>query len=425
MRPKCTHYCRNRALATLIACFAIMVLIPFNSKAVEKKFEAPPKLRASDILPEKLLKSPNYQVDEQVVNDGFLNHYHITSPFGDFDVISNAGMHKLTREIDTIAEMAKVKTSDVFIKAVGESASNTLKGIKTLFTDPEKSIKGAATGISSLFSRAKESVLKSDPGETEDSKAKQAIGFSKAKREVAFKYGVDVYSTNKVLQEYLDSLAWADYLGGLSLAVVTAPIGGAAGLVVTSSGAVRLLNEVIATTPPAELKLQNRNKLLDMSIDGDLIHLFINNPHFSPRQQTYLVAALEKMTKAKNREFPLQVALQAENHNVATTVTLITAMFAAYSVKITPIERFYPVARFMYGLDENGKTVLQIPADYITWNQRLANGIGSIQKRGKKGSELWVLGTVSERARIELKQAGWEINTRVATKLGVAEEKLK
>ncbi|HEA69993.1 MAG TPA: hypothetical protein ENI07_24760 [Desulfobacterales bacterium] len=425
MRPKCTHHCHDLTLATLIACFAIMVLIPFTSKAAEKKFEAPPKLRASDILPEKLLKSPNYQIDEQVINDGFLNHYHVTSPFGDFDVISNAGMHKLAREIDTITEMAKVKTSDVFIKAVGESASKTLSGIKTLFTDPEKSIKGAATGISSLFSRAKESVLKSDPGETEDSKAKQAIGFSKAKREIAFKYGVDVYSTNKVLQEYLDSLAWADYLGGLSLAAVTAPIGGAAGLVVTSSGAVRLLNEVIATTPPAELKLQNRNKLLDMSIDGDLIHLFINNPHFSPRQQTYLVAALEKMTKAKNREFPLQVALQAENHNVATTVTLITAMFAAYSVKITPIERFYPVARFMYGLDENGKTVLQIPADYITWNQRLANGIGSIQKRGKKGSDLWLLGTVSERARIELKQAGWEINTRVATKLGVAEEKLK
>ena len=425
MKPKYTHHSRNLALATLIACFAIAVLIPFTLQAAEKKFEAPPKLRASDILPEKLLKSPNYQVDEQVINDGFLNHYHVTSPFGDFDVISNAAMHKLAREIDTIAEMAKVKTSDVYIKAVGDSASNTLAGIKSLFTDPEKSVKGAATGISSLFSRTKESVLKSDPSETEDSKAKQAIGFSKAKREVAFKYKVDVYSTNKVLQEHLDSLAWADYLGGLSLAAVTAPIGGAAGLVLTSSGAVRLLNEVIATTPPAELRLQNRNKLLDMSINSDLIHLFINNPHFSPRQQTYLVAALEKMTKAKNREFSLQVALQVEDHNVATTVTLMTAMFAAYSVKITPIERFYPVARFMYGLDENGKTVLQIPVDYITWNQRLANGIGSIQKRGKKGSELWLLGTVSDRARIELKKAGWKVNTRVATKLGVDGKKLK
>ncbi len=60
MKPKYTHYCRDLALATLIACFAIMVLIPFTSKAAEKKFEAPLKLRASDILPEKLLKSLNY-----------------------------------------------------------------------------------------------------------------------------------------------------------------------------------------------------------------------------------------------------------------------------------------------------------------------------------------------------------------------------
>ena len=74
MKPKCTHHCRDLALATLIACFAIMVLIPFTSKAAEKNFEAPPQLRASDNLPENLLKSPNYQVEEQVVNDGFLNH---------------------------------------------------------------------------------------------------------------------------------------------------------------------------------------------------------------------------------------------------------------------------------------------------------------------------------------------------------------
>jgi hypothetical protein len=49
-----------------------------------------------------------------------------------------------------------------------------------------------------------------------------------------------------------------------------------------------------------------------MGMDSDTIDLFINNAVFSPRYQTWLVVALEKMQDTSNRELFLKVALKAD-----------------------------------------------------------------------------------------------------------------
>ena len=193
------------------------------------------------------------------------------------------------------------------------SQRHTADGLKHLFTHPVESAKGASTGLTSLFSRAGES-LHSDPGETEDSRMKQLIGFSKSKREIAQKYHVDVYSTNRVLQDQLNTLAWADYGGGMTLSIATLPLGGPASVVYSSSNAVRLLN------------------------------------------------------------------------------------------------------------DASGRTVLLVPVDYLTWNEMLAGALEASDKDpGSSKKEIWLLGTASDLAQTKLKEKGWQIQTRVAGKIGINE----
>jgi len=79
--------------------------------------------------------------------------------------------------------------------------------------------------------------------------------------------------------------------------------------VYSSSNAVRILNETIAKTPPSELRKMNRAKLAKLDIDANVSDLFINNSYLSPRQQTYIVGALEAMSEAADREVALMVAL--------------------------------------------------------------------------------------------------------------------
>jgi hypothetical protein len=213
---------------------------------------------------------------------------------------------------------------------------------------------------------------------------KQLIGFSQAKREIAHKFHVDVYSTNKELQDHLDRLAWADYTGGITISVAALPVGGAAKVVYSSSNVVRLLNEAIALTPPAELKRQNREKLEKMGMDPNLIDLFINNVQLSPRQQTYIVAALEAMTEAVNREVALMIALPVKDPEEAMAITTLIIMYAGYNNNVTKLKQLYPVKRILGARDAEGDLVLLLPVDHLTWNAKLDGVLASVTEESAR-----------------------------------------
>ena len=407
-----------QVLFFLLFCSSVAILFPAALYAAED-YEPARTLVASDILPESFFTSDLYKVGQQVNNDGLMNTYKVTSKHGDFEVTSTIALYKLIIEIEAIDAMKKVQESDAYTKSLKESGTNTVEGLKHLFAHPVDSVKGATTGFASLFSRADES-LHSSPSDTEDSRMKQLIGFSKSKREIAHKYHVDVYSTNTVLQDQLNTLAWADYGGGLTLSIATLPLGGPASVVYSSSNAVRLLNEAIAVTPPSELKKQNREKLTKMKIDPNLINLFINNPHFSPRQQTYLVAAIEAMSAASHREVALMVGLQAKDQDMAMDITTITMMQAGYNKNVAKIKDLYSAMRIMGVRDANGHTVLLVPVDYLTWNEMLAGALeASDTDPGSSKKEIWLLGTASDLAQAKLKEKGWQVQTKVAGKIGI------
>ena len=383
-----------------------------------EQYEGTVTLKASSVLPKKILSSDLYTITEKVSNDGFTNTYKVNSASNSFQVASNIALYKLLLEIEAIESMKKVEESDAFVNALKESGVATVEGIKKLFTNPADTLENAVSGLSSLFARAEESIFNSSPGESEDSRIEQAIGFSNAKREVAFRYNVDPYSQNKILQEHLDRIAWADYAGGLTLGVATLPVGGVAGATLSVSGTARLLGEIIATTPPAELKLQNRGKLEKMGIDSELAALFIENPYFSPLQQTAFVLSLEKIKTAENKTLPLQVALQVKDREMAGTMTSIMVMFAGYNSKINSVVKFKTVARIFAAIDKKGKMIVMLPADYVTWNQRLANGLGATGEKKNSAGEIWIVGTASPMAMKKIEAAGWHLEEKVAKKIG-------
>lgn len=405
--------------------FVLAIIFPINISWAEDRFEEPPLLSAADVAPEAVLEGTQYAVDPSVSNDGLVNTYRVDSPLGTFSAVSTVALVKLATELEAVAAMIEVEESDTYTEALQESGENQLAGLKNLVADPVSSVSGAGRGLTSLFSRAGEAVFQSNPGETEDSRFKQLIGFSQAKREIAYKFKVDVYSTNTVLQEHLDRLAWADYSGGISISAALLPVGGPAKLVYSSSNVVRLLNEAIALTPPAELKKENRKKLTSLNIDPNLTDLFINNPYLSPRQQTYIVAAVEALNEVGAREVPLMVALQVKDGDQAVAITTLTIMQAAYNNKVKELEQLYTVQRIMGARDADGSYLLIVPADYLTWNAKLAGAVTAMEAVASNTSDaskqLWLLGAVSPTARLELEQRGWVIHEKIGKKIGVNE----
>jgi len=407
----------------LFAICLVMNILPIYAHA---EYEEPGTLTAADLLKPEVLKGKHHSVSEQVQNDGMFNHYQVTSSFGTFKAPSTTALELLVKELEAIAAMKEIKTDDTAIASLKQSGENTVAGVKHLVTKPEETLKGAASGIESLFHRASETIGSRETTGAEDSKVQQLIGFSKSKGEIATKYGVNVYSRNQVLQDELDRLGWADYLGGLGVGVATSAIPGVGGIVLTTSGTTRLLNEAINTTPASELWVQNRDNLIAMGMDPDTVQLFLNNQVFSPALTTVITSALGSMKDVGNLELFLKVSLQASTPEMARVITEIAVLTAGYHKHIAPLKKVVPMARITRAVGAEDAVIVILPTDYLIWRDPIT-GLSTTLPEKTGGTEpsdkqLWVSGELSSRTRDELKQAGWQINTNVRSKLILSKE---
>ncbi|MCB2186426.1 MAG: hypothetical protein KQJ78_08420 [Deltaproteobacteria bacterium] len=400
----------HKLAISLTITLALALAAGASPAARSAEFENPPVLQASQILPASVVKGPYHTVNEKVTNDGFLNYYQVRSKWRNYQVVSNPALKILVAEFPAIAAMEKVDAGDTFAKSVGDSGEKMVKGVKNLFKDPKGTMEGAGEGLGRLFDRGEE-MQRSQPSQYEDSRGKQISGFSNSKRRIAAKFGVDVYSSNPVLQEQLERLAWADYGGGIGLAAATSVVPGMAGLTITVSGSTRLLNDVIDTTPPAELRIANRQHLLQMGVDPDTTELFINNSVFTPRQQTGVVAALENLSGVADRPLLIKVGNTAHTPLMAGLMAQASLLQTGYHQNVTPLKDFAPVARVYYATSKKGALVVNLPLDYVIWSARLAGLVqGLEEKMGPQApKEFWITGRFSPRAAKELESRGWKL----------------
>lgn len=384
--------------------------------------EVPPvRLQASAILPANLVKGPNHQVAEEVLDDGYLNHYRIGSQFGEFTAVSTAALRIRIVELNALAAMGQIETTSEFTTSFEASGKRDIQGIENLVTQPVETLQGAASGVGRLFDRANESLFGSTRSQAEGSRWQDVVGYAKTKREVAHQFGVDVYSTNAVLQEHLAKLAQANYWGGMSMGAVTALVPGAPGLFLSVTGTSRLLNDVIATTPPVDLRQVNRQKLAAMGVDPTVGDLFINNAVFSPRQQTVLVAALEEMRETSDRGAFVRFAVPTHGEDVAFFRQRMAEMYAGHSRNVGRIARFLPVGEFVVARTPGKAMVVCVPLDHVLWTEAVARVTDAFSRRarelGLSEKHLWLTGTASVLAREQLGRGGWTLHEQSETHL--------
>ncbi len=406
-------------LGSVAGLFAA-VWIGSGAAIAQGPFETPPVFKASRILPPSLLRGPNHQVNEDVINDGYINRYTINSKYGTFTGVTSAKLKKRIREINALVAMEQIRGTEVFSDSVKEAGGDVLEGIKMFATAPVDTVEGAVSGVAKVFTRMGEHLFGSERSDTEDPRWKSIIGFSKTKREYAYDFNVDVYSTNKILQDELDDMAWAGYSGGLTVAAFMSAIPGGVGIATSVTGGSRLMNEVYATTAPVDLRKMNREKVIKMGVNEDVADLFIDNSVFSPRQQTDLVFALEDLKGVQNRNVFVKFATATNHPDVAFFRQRMAQMYAAYHKTVTPIGRFVALGRDapVKGLDlaqtASGVVIFHAPLDYLVWTEPMARIFGAIDKaansiQGVKGKELWLAGGLSRLAQKNIEAAGWKV----------------
>lgn len=410
-----------------LALVGMVVFRPSLAMAQQGRYEPLPVLSASKILPPELLSGPNHRVQERVTSDGIVNIYRIDSKFGSFTAVSTATLRVRVQEINAMAVMDQLKGTKEFGDAVKEAATNTMVAAKNMVFQPVKTLGEAATGVGLLFRRAGDSMFGAKRSDAEDSRFKNLIGFSNYKREYAYDLGVDVYSRNEVLQDRLNDIAWTGFAGGLTVSAALAAVPGGAGIAMTAIGTTRLTTAIFKTTPPQDLRRMNAEKLRMMGIEPHTIETFINDSVFTPREQTLLVSALDEMKGVGDRERFVQMAALTHNPDVAFFRQRQAEMYAGYHRAVSSIARFLGVGPVAGAQSTNGALVFNIPVDYVAWTEEIAKVVTTAdglanQLPGIREKQLWVTGTLSPRARTEMRRLNWKVYERNET-LIVASDK--
>lgn len=405
MPPTSTLRFAWSALATLVPLMA-----DAQSPVPPPPFESPPVLDAGTILLPQYMQGPYHTVRPQVPTFAGRNAYTLDSQFGTFYATGNSELVIRVAEINAIAQLQTISKSDEYAKALEKAAKSPVNFAKNLATHPVETISGVPKGIFKFINRTGQAVKEVADDRPhnpyEDSKVQGAIGFSKAKRDLAARLGVDPYSSNPAFQKALNGVAWASYGGNMTLTAALAPVGGGAGTAITTVQVSDTAINAIRDSSPNDLRRTHAETLARMGVPETLTTAFLNNPSYSPTRQAELVLALQQLNGVAGRDGFLDAATTADDEADAFFYQR-SAHLMAQIHSGTPLATIYTSQDLPVCHAKDGTVIVPLEWDYASWTQNAASFLEHLRTANFRGApvtghRLVITGVASPRAREEL-----------------------
>jgi hypothetical protein len=399
---------RVSSRAVLIGAVVMLLAGPLAAAV----YEVPGDRSAKDVVPAAMLKGPHHRIRDVVPTDGYTHRWTVDSEFGIFEVAGDGALRKLIPEIAAIAELRKFSKTEAFGKGLWNATKAPVGFVKSLVTHPVDTVTGVPKGAYEVVENVGTSVTTSR-NPAEDSRAAQVLKMSSYKRDYAHKLDVDVYSSNKVLQKHLNSVAWAASVGDLAFSVAMLPAG-AGGTVVSNVRLANSVKNVVKEEPPQRLRIRNDETLTRIGIGEDLRKRFLDHPSFTPRQFTIICANLDALTDVAGRDAFVTVALGALDEVEASFYTTMVQLLRGYHETTSRLIGITPLNRIVVAQAGAGHAILALPLDRLIWTDRVDQVSGHFKSgyaaTGFNGKvALWLTGTASPRARQALAERGFSV----------------
>ncbi len=433
-RPLKRIFRRVRPALPLALALALCSTAPL---AGGEDFETSTSLSAKTILPGELLRSEHHSVVDKVHNDGYLNFYRINSDFGEFEAYGTELLAVRVHEIHALVQLDELSKTEVFIDAAKEAGLSQIQTIAEFASHPVETVKGIPGGVSRKFKRYKKQAGEyldktrekrhqdEDDGETsaEESKSENEpttkdkavdaaeeyagkwFGVTSAQRRWAAKLEVDPYGTNEVLRKAIEQVARVDAAAGLGMRLVVPGIPGVRYL--------RKANQLVWETDPYDLKILNEKQLLALGMEQSLLERFFTNPWHSPTSQTMIVQAVVEMPGVENRVELIAEAAKIESGEESRFFTRNVMILAWHHQKKTPLARILDSTASLSALTRQGQVLAVAATDHLLWTEAVAARARMIgeqtRAQGKSTSELYLLGSCSNRCRHEMTALGIQV----------------
>jgi len=396
------------------------------------ELETVPDRAPAGLLPAAMVSGADFHVVDPVHGDGLMNHFVLDSRFGRFDAYGRAALAVRIHEVAALTELSR--TSDVAVAAGGvvQGVESQVKTATGVVTHPVQTVTGIPKGIAHLFGgyRARGEEVAADarrsassPGsqngagtarraadkgrKAATSYAERYLGITAAERDYYQKLGVDPYTDNKVLREAVTRDARIAAGAGFGTKFVGLP--GIPGIGIAERAADAIYRE-----DPAVIRQRTRGTLADFGLSPAEIESFMDAPLLSPTRQVLLLSAAQALGGVAQRGelFRHAVGLTSDEE---VQVYLRSAGLLAKAHASHPVASMVPGVRLPAALRTDGGIVVCGAFEAVYWTEdvsRLEEELRAALPATPAGAarELWVAGTLSERARRAGHDRGWDVH---------------
>lgn len=408
--------------------FAIAVVLSalFASGAPAAPFESPYQIPTSSVLPADQLAGDGYTLGPNVEADGFSYRYVIRSnDFGEFHPVSDYMLGVRLLELRALGVLAQMGTSKTFAKALGTAGKAPLVVAKGLVTRPVETVSAVPKGIYRGAKKAANWIGgdRRERAETEAGATKEAIGFSRRKRELAGRLDVNPYSSNMRLQDELDRIAWASFSGGVSLSVAFAAVGvpPVANMTYKVARLQRTTSELVTSVSGGDLHRRNRDLLIAEGLDAEAVEEFLNNPNLSPYHKTAITEAVLSLGGVGGRAAVIALGIEVEDAVGALRLQRTVELVSGYHERIAPVAAVRRLSNTLALRTKSGVVATTLPADRLLWTQETADLVAALQATESsvpiQAREIWVTGVFSETTRAGLNAAGVKATERAGERI--------
>jgi hypothetical protein len=396
-------------------CLASSLIAP----AAAQPYDSEAPRQAGSLLSAQQYQGAAHRVNDSVPIYAHAHYYTVQTNWGPMTAYGYDTLLIRLREIYAIHALDELSKTEVYGKALAKAATAPLRTAQNLVTNPVDTVTGIPRGMFSFVGRIGRSVT--GGGEHDDNVVETISGSAAKKREIAFKYGVSPYSSNKVLQQKINEVARAAAFGGLTMSAATFAMPGGVGMIFTTGRVSENMVALLRDRTPAELREINRKALGALGVPSDDIERFLDNDAYTPSTQTYLAQSLGGLRGAAQPEAFLRLAAMAEDEDDAFLYQRIAQMMTGYSRSVARITELGVVNGLPITATANRDLILFWPADELIWTPRseqTAEAVGQIVDGLKPNrKELWISGRASEVMRRELAARGWILHENARGRL--------
>lgn len=387
----------------------LLFVAAFATVTGAQSFESEPTLPAADLLPASLLRGEHHSVGDSVRIVGFLGAFQIDSDFGTFEASGTELARVRIAEVYAIAALVEMGSTEMFARALAESAKGSVQGAVRAVQNPGETAKGVGRGLKGMFNRGRDAVTSVASGDGAGSTSAgdttaSLLGVEAARRRLAEGVSADPYTTNQRLRQELQRLAEAAAAGSLTnrLTFPSVPVYN------ELSAAGRMAYGMTAE----DLAKRNRAALEAMGCDGSCADDLQASSAYTPTLRTGLVLALERLPALADRAALVRLATTATDEVEARFYLRSAELLATAQDEGRTLRRALAAGRVLAAAGDGGLLVAAA-LDRLVWTQELSAWIAASSSDGTAG-EIWLTGRATPAARSALEANGWSVREAVA-----------